>query len=135
MCIWDKKGERMVKDVVDINFLTKPLMSGKVFVVQEVSGRNILSAEKYGELELLLPNNSQIVLSSGPTVRRLSQKLKNFSDDDYLLLMGDPSAIGIACAIASSNNRGRFKCLKWDKREFRYYPVQINLYEKGQIDD
>jgi|TARA_R100001460_G_scaffold103798_2_gene149142 hypothetical protein len=135
MCIWDKKGERMVKDVVDINFLTKPLMSGKVFVVQEVSGRNILSAEKYGELELLLPNNSQIVLSSGPTVRRLNQKLKNFSDDDYLLLMGDPSAIGIACAIASSNNRGRFKCLKWDKREFRYYPVQINLYEKGQIDD
>ena len=135
MCIWDKKGERMVKDVVDINFLTKPLMSGKVFVVQEVSGRNILSAEKYGELELLLPNNSQIVLSSGPTVRRLNQKLKDFSDDDYLLLMGDPSAIGIACAIASSNNRGRFKCLKWDKREFRYYPVQINLYEKGQIDD
>ena len=135
MCIWDKKGERMVKDVVDINFLTKPLMSGKVFVVQEVSGRNILSAEKYGELELLLPNNSQIVLSSGPTVRRLNQKLKNFSDDDYLLLMGDPSAIGIACAIASSNSRGRFKCLKWDKREFRYYPVQINLYEKGQIDD
>ena len=135
MCIWDKKGERMVKDVVDINFLTKPLMSGKVFVVQEVSGRNILSAGKYGELELLLPNNSQIVLSSGPTVRRLNQKLKNFSDDDYLLLMGDPSAIGIACAIASSNNRGRFKCLKWDKREFRYYPVQINLYEKGQIDD
>ena len=125
----------MVKDVVDIDFLTKPLMSGKVFVVQEVSGRNILSAEKYGELELLLPNNSQIVLSSGPTVRRLNQKLKNFSDDDYLLLMGDPSAIGIACAIASSNNRGRFKCLKWDKREFRYYPVQINLYEKGQIDD
>ena len=125
----------MVKDVVDINFLTKPLMSGKVFVVQEVSGRNILSAEKYGELELLLPNNSQIVLSAGPTVRRLNQKLKNFSDDDYLLLMGDPSAIGIACAIASSNNRGRFKCLKWDKREFRYYPVQINLYEKGQIDD
>ena len=125
----------MVKDVVDINFLTKPLMSGKVFVVQEVSGRNILSAEKYGELELLLPNNSQIVLSSGPTVRRLNQKLKNFSDDDYLLLMGDPSAIGIACAIASSNNRGRFKCLKWDKREFRYYTVQINLYEKGQIDD
>ena len=62
----------MVKDVVDINFLTKPLMSGKVFVVQEVSGRNILSAEKYGELELLLPNNSQIVLSSGPTVRRLN---------------------------------------------------------------
>jgi len=26
-----------------------------VFVVQEVTGRNILSAEKFGDLELLLP--------------------------------------------------------------------------------
>ena len=49
--------------------------------------------------------------------------------------MGDPSAIGIACAVASSNNRGRFKCLKWDKREYKYYPVEVNLYEKGEIDE
>ena len=61
--------------------------------------------------------------------------VNDFSDDDYLLLMGDPSAIGIACAVASSNNRGRFKCLKWDKREYKYYPVEVNLYEKGEIDE
>jgi hypothetical protein len=106
-----------------------------VFVVQEVVGKNILSAEKYGDLELLLPEGSQLVLSTAPTVRRLKSKLKDFSDDDYLLLMGDPSAIGIACAVASSNNRGRFKCLKWDKREYKYYPVEVNLYEKGEIDE
>ena len=106
-----------------------------VFVVQEVVGKNILSAEKYGDLELLLPEGSQLVLSTAPTVRRLKSKLKDFSDEDYLLLMGDPSAIGIACAVASSNNRGRFKCLKWDKREYKYYPVEVNLYEKGEIDE
>ena len=33
-----------------------------VFVVQEVTGRNILSAEKFGKLELLLPEGSQLVL-------------------------------------------------------------------------
>ena len=106
-----------------------------VYIVQEVKNRNVLSAEKYGELELLLPEGSQIVLSSGPTVKRLTHKLRNFSDDDYLLLIGDPSAIGIACAIAATNNRGRFKCLKWDKREFKYYPVEVNLYERGEIDE
>jgi hypothetical protein len=106
-----------------------------VFVVQEVKGRNILSAEKFGTLELLLPEGSQLVLSTGPTVRRLKYKLRNFNDDDYLLLIGDPSAIGIACAMAATNNRGQFKCLKWDKREYKYYPVEVNLNERGEIDE
>ena len=43
-----------------------------VFVVQEVPGRNILSAEKFGDLELLLPEGSQLVLSTGPTVKRIN---------------------------------------------------------------
>ena len=80
-----------------------------VYVIQEVAGRNVLSAEKYGKLELLLPEGSQLVLSTGPTVRRLNKKLKDFCDDDYLLLIGDPSIIGIACAVAAGYNRGRFK--------------------------
>ena len=106
-----------------------------VYVVQEVKSRNVLSAEKFGELELLLPEGSQLVLSTGPTVRRLKYKLRNFNDDDYLLLIGDPSAIGIACAVAATNNRGQFKCLKWDKREYKYYPVEVNLNERGEIDE
>jgi len=106
-----------------------------VYVVQEVIGRNVLSAEKFGDLELLLPEGSQLVLSTGPTVKRLRYKLRNFNDDDYLLLIGDPSAIGIACAIAATNNRGQFKCLKWDKREYKYYPVEVNLNERGEIDE
>ena len=106
-----------------------------VFVVQEVVGKNVLSAEKYGKLELLLPEGSQLVLSTGPTVKRLHRKLKDFSDDDYLLLIGDPSIIGIACAMVASYNRGRFKCLKWDKREYKYYPIEVNLYERGEIDE
>ena len=106
-----------------------------VYVVQESLGKNILSAEKYGELVLLLEYNRQIVLSSAPTVRTLKEKLKNFSDDDYLLLMGDPVAMGLACAIASDVNRGRIQCLKWDRMEFKYYPVRFNLFEKGEIDD
>ena len=41
-----------------------------VFVVQEVPGRNILSAEKFGKLELLLPEGFSIVLSTGPNSKK-----------------------------------------------------------------
>ncbi|BCV03237.1 MAG: hypothetical protein CM15mV63_340 [uncultured marine virus] len=32
-------------------------------------------------------------------------------------------------------NRGKFKILKWDKMQKRYYSVQVNLNEKGEIDE
>ena len=66
-----------------------------VYVVQEVKSRNVLSAEKFGALELLLPEGSQIVLSAGPTVKRIRYKLRNFNDDDYLLLIGIRPLLGL----------------------------------------
>ena len=48
--------------------------------------------------------------------------------------MGDPAAIGLACAVAASTNQGKFKVLKWDRQESVYYPVNINLFERGEPD-
>ena len=103
-----------------------------VYVVQEVPKFNVLPARKYGELELMLPPGL-ITLSAGPTVNRLKHKLRNFTDMDYLLLIGDPLAIGLAVAIASNANRGKARLLKWDRQEKQYYPLNVNLY--GDIDD
>jgi hypothetical protein len=25
--------------------------------------------------------------------------------------------------------------LKWDRREYKYYPLEVNLYERGEIDE
>jgi len=61
--------------------------------------------------------------------------LKNYTSKDYLLLSGDPSVIGIAVAIVSDINNGRFNLLKWDRQEKVYYPLEIDLYEKGKIDE
>jgi hypothetical protein len=30
---------------------------------------------------------------------------------------------------------GKYNLLKWDKQERRYYPISINLYEKGEVND
>ena len=98
-----------------------------VYVVQEVVGFNILPAAKYGNFELLLPKG-QVMLSSGPTVSRLRKTLKNFSDEDYLLLIGDPAAIGLATAVACDINRGQFRFLKWDRQERQYYPINVDIH-------
>ena len=61
--------------------------------------------------------------------------LKDFKKEDYLLLTGDPAIIGVACSIVSDMTGGNYKLLKWDGQERKYYPIEINLYEKGKIND
>ena len=113
-----------------------------VYVIQELPGTkigspkfNIMGAQKYGKLKVLLPEHSQIILSPGPLIFKLRAALKNYTGEDYLLLTGDPAIIGVACSIVSDITNGKYKLLKWDKQERRYYPININLYEKGEIDD
>jgi hypothetical protein len=101
-----------------------------VFVVQLMPGKDILSASHYGEIVPLLAPDSQVTFSAGAVTQQLRSKLSNFCDDDYLLLMGDPVAIGIAVAVASDWNRGRVKMLKWDRIKNTYFPVQMCLYQK-----
>ena len=112
-----------------------------VYVIQEVAGTkagnpkiNIMGASNYGDFKFLLPEFSQMIFSPGPLVFKLRQGLKNFTDDDHLLLTGDPALIGVACSIVSDITGGKYKLLKWDKQESKYYPISINLYEKGEID-
>ena len=113
-----------------------------VYVLQELPGTrigrpkyNIIRAQKYGKLKVLLREDTQIIMSPGPIIFELRRLLKNYTSRDYLLLSGDPSVIGIACSIVSDINSGKFNLLKWDRQEQMYYPLEINLHEKGKIDD
>ena len=112
-----------------------------VYVIQEISGTktgnpkiNIMGASNYGQFKILLPEFSQMIFSPGPLIYKLRQGLKDYKSRDYLLLTGDPAIIGVACSIVSDITNGKFKLLKWDKQERKYYPIEINLYEKGEID-
>ena len=103
-------------------------MNNTVYVIQDVPGSregrpkiNIIGASQFGTLKVLLPENAQIILSSGP----ITFKLRN-----YLLLTGDPAIISVATSIASDINNGKYNLLKWDKQERRYYPVEIDIHKK-----
>ena len=113
-----------------------------VYVIQEIAGTragapkiNIMGASHYGQFKFVLPEFSQMIHSPGPLIFKLRKSLKNFTSEDYLLLTGDPAIIGVACSIVSDMTNGKYKLLKWDKQERKYYPIEINLYEKGEIDD
>ena len=114
----------------------------KVYLLQELPGTrkgepkfNIMGVQKYGQIVTLLPEYSQIILSPGPLVFKLRKLLKDYKPEDYLLLTGDPAIIGVACSIVADITNGRYNLLKWDRQERTYYPIEINLYEKGNIDD
>ena len=113
-----------------------------VYVIQEIPGTkegrpkiNIMGAQKFGKIKVLLKEDSQMIFSPGPIIFELRRLLKTYRPNDYLLLTGDPAIIGVACSVVSDITHGKYNLLKWDRQERMYYPISINLYEKGQVDE
>ena len=113
-----------------------------VYVIQEIAGTregrpkiNIMGAAQFGVFKFLLPELSQIIFSPGPLIFKLRKGLQNYRPRDFLLLTGDPAIIGVACSIVSDISNGKYQLLKWDKQERKYYSININLHEKGEINE
>ena len=132
-----------MKDTESINYSeAKKDRVPKVYVVQEIAGTregrpkfNIMGAAEYGKLVFLLDERSQMIFSPGPLIMKLKNLLKDFRPTDYLLLTGDPAMIGVACSVVSEVNNGKYKLLKWDRQERQYYPISINIHERGNTDE
>ena len=113
-----------------------------VYVIQEIAGTregrpkiNIMGAAEFGTFKFLLPELSQIIFSPGPLIFKLRKGLQDYRPRDFLLLTGDPAIIGVACSIVSDITNGKYQLLKWDKQERKYYSININLHEKGEINE
>ena len=122
----------------------KVIKEGKptVYVIQEIAGTrdgrpkiNIMGATEFGTFKFLLPELSQIIFSPGPLIFKLRKGLQNYKPSDFLLHTGDPAIIGVACSIVSDITNGKYQLLKWDKQERKYYSININLHEKGEINE
>ena len=103
-----------------------------VYVVQQPAPNiNILSASDFGYLVICLPNREQAIYSTAPYTQKMQKNLQDFRKEDYLLAVGDPVIIGISTATVSNVTNGQFNMLKCDKREHRYYPLEVDMYQKG----
>lgn len=85
-------------------------------------------AEEYGQLVPLLgpratPYNTEAI------IQELRLGLRDYTENDYLLLVGNPVLIGIASAICASKAH-TVQFLQWSGRERRYLrlraPMNIN---------
>ena len=107
-----------------------------VYVIQQPAPNiNILSASDFGYLVICLPNRDQAIYSTAPYVQKMTKNLQNIRKEDYLLAVGDPVIIMLSGIIANDNTNGQFNVLKWDKREYRYYPLDFDIYQKGEKND
>ena len=82
-------------------------------------------AEEYGEIEFLL-SPSAAPWDTVSIVDELQEKLHNYTDEDYLLLIGNPVLIGLTVAIAANMN-GAVNCLQWSGKDKKYICVSANI--------
>ncbi len=101
----------------------------KVFVTQPQAGKDLSQAEEYGKLVHCYSKGEQVTPENvGNAIKQLNKALENFDyAADYLLLIGDPVLIGIACSIVSEVTVGRYNVLKWVKQEKRYEAITVDL--------
>ena len=97
----------------------------RVFITQEMHGRNFLPARHYGTLVAVLPDNAQIVISATPILRKIQRTLNDYST-------GDPIILGLCMMGASEKTNGILRMLKWEKREKDYYEVTVDYYSKEE---
>lgn len=112
-----------------------------VYIVQETMKRDRQSgnwhrvhdftpALEYGDLTFLLDGRF-LPIQPQPIIEELRRKLSNFTSEDYLLLAGDPVALGLATMIASEKTDGNFKLLKWDRDAGRYMTIQVKYRKEN----
>ena len=110
----------------------------RVFVVQEPVRFNrttqtterkfdLRPAAAYGDIDILLDSEAK-VLNPGPMVHTLQRKLAHYTSDDFILPTGNPTAIGLAVAIAAVNNQGWVNVLVWHGETRAYVCVKANIY-------
>ena len=95
---------------------------------------NLTSAEEHGELKYLLTPTAS-PFHPETLMPELWDRLKDFSDADALLLIGNPILIGWATAIAADANNGHVTLLQWHGRDRKYIPVTAQVFDvDGQAD-
>lgn len=118
-------------------------MASRVYVIQQqlrfdankqrlVEKFDLEPARAHGEVHFLLSSNAA-PFNSEPIIAELHDKLADFTQDDFLLLVGNPCIIGFAVAIAADKiSLGQVKLLQWSGKDRRYIPVTATLFPDGE---
>jgi len=92
-------------------------------VVDRIPMFDTAPAQRYGEVHILL-EPGDVALMPYRSLMRLNEKLRDFTDNDYILPIGDPVLIGAAVAVAALRNNGKVRMLRWDRRDRCYTELE-----------
>lgn len=85
---------------------------------------DVAPATEFGRLVEVLPSNATI-RDAEAAIDRITEVLADFSDSDYLLLIGHPCFIGWAVALAAAANRGKVRALAWSSKRYVVVPAVL----------
>lgn len=110
----------------------------KVYVVQEPlfkdkrgqirSKFDLSPAEAYGELNYVLNWSDPLELDIRQMLWKIRKALLNFTENDYLLMVGNPTAMALTAAVANERTDGCFRLLYWDNMKEEYRADQIDMH-------
>lgn len=83
-------------------------------------------AERFGDIVVMLPPEANR-MHIGPIVAAMKERMENFTEEDYLVAVGDPSLIAAASVIATRRCNGFLRLLKWDRITSNYNAVEMKL--------
>lgn len=96
-----------------------------VYIVQDSPGKNLLPAKKFGKFQVLLSLRD---LKQSPDIilQKLGDRLIDIKENDYVLLIGDPLAIGLTMIVVL-DLVNKINVLKWDRRSYKYDVVEVEV--------
>ena len=73
------------------------------------------------------------------TIKALKKIDISIEKNEFVALMGQSGSgkstlMNILGCLDTPTN-GKYNLLKWDRQERKYYPIKINLYEKGEVNE
>lgn len=88
---------------------------------------NLDPAKLFGEIVPMLPPNANR-LHINPLTVALREQMKEFTKDDYIIAVGDPSLIAVSSCLAAAKTKGLLRLLKWDKISSSYELIEVTIW-------
>lgn len=92
----------------------------RVFVISAPHGKNLEPAKEFGPLTVMLDGHETAIMASD----RLYEHLRNFTEHDHLLLIGNPLHIAAAMLLLA-RVVNKVKLLVWDRESQTYQETTI----------
>lgn len=92
-----------------------PTVQRKVYIIEDVHGKNFLPAKEFGDLRVILSGKEEL----NHAQRKIYHVVESMSAEDSILLVGSPLHIAITAYRALALHK-RVNFLVWCREEYKY---------------